>query len=552
VTTATAGGRLHPSVWLLVAAIAIVAGLLLREQQLALQIVLDDEWHSLHKLLTAGPLDIATHYGYADYSIPLTLYERFLFDHGGLSELRMRAPVFAAGALMLVLFPWLVRDCTDWPTRGIFVLLLALSPLLVLYSRHARPYALTCLLTFTALVAFDRWWRREGRPKGSAVAYVGATFLGGWLSPITLPFTLGPFAFHGLAALGAVLSRQTRRDALARIARLAVLAVVTAVPLAAAILPPLLVDWTQFSAKAGAQWVTPASLWRALLLQFGVGASWIGAALLAIAVLGVVQFWRTHRAQVACFAFVAAAALAAIIATRPEWIHHPGVLARYMIPMLPALLLVTSRGAASLLQRVRLPGAAPALAIALGIGLFFAGPLPAQLSYPTQFGAHLRYWFDFDSAMNPYVTLQPRESVPAFYRELAELPPGSRVLVEAPWRLESHYNPLALYQQVHRQLVRVGFVTPVCGTRTFGEYPEGTGMRMRHFAQLPALLRGDTGGADYLVMHLKPWTTPPDVKIDWPDVAGCLPAIEDKLGPPVYRDARIVVYPLKPERRTAR
>jgi hypothetical protein len=58
-------------------------------------------------------------------------------------------------------------------------------------------------------------------------------------------------------------------------------------------------------------------------------------------------------------------------------------------------------------------------------------------------------------------------------------------------------------------------------------------------------------GADFLVVHLKPWKTPPDAEIDWPDVAACLPVIEAKLGSPVYRDEQIVVFDLKRDRTTA-
>jgi len=65
------------------------------------------------------------------------------------------------------------------------------------------------------------------------------------------------------------------------------------------------------------------------------------------------------------------------------------------------------------------------------------------------------------------------------------------------------------------------------------------------------ILAGKSYGADYLIMHVKPWKTPPDAELEWPDVEACLPAIEAKLGPPVYRDAQIVVFDLKRDRSTA-
>ena len=65
------------------------------------------------------------------------------------------------------------------------------------------------------------------------------------------------------------------------------------------------------------------------------------------------------------------------------------------------------------------------------------------------------------------------------------------------------------------------------------------------------ILAGKSYGADYLVMHLKAWKTPPDAEVEWPDVAACLPAIQAKLGAPIYRDEQIVVFDLRRRRETA-
>jgi len=66
--------------------VAFIAGVALRVWQIDIQIPVDDEWHAIHKLMRAGPLDIFTHVGYADYSIPLTLYYQWLYRTAGLSE----------------------------------------------------------------------------------------------------------------------------------------------------------------------------------------------------------------------------------------------------------------------------------------------------------------------------------------------------------------------------------------------------------------------------------------------------------------------------------
>jgi hypothetical protein len=191
-----------------------------------------------------------------------------------------------------------------------------------------------------------------------------------------------------------------------------------------------------------------------------------------------------------------------------------------------------------------------AVAVALAVlVLFRVGPIPGYLYYPNQFMAHARFQFDYNDAHNPYVLEIPREPIPAFYRRLANRPPASLTLIEAPWRLESNFIPFPWYQAVHRQLIKIGLVTPVCGVRDFGEYPaSASGLRFRNFVHLSEILAGNHYGADYLVMHLTPWKTPPDADVEWPDVAACLPAIVAKLGPPTYRDDSIVVFDLKTPR----
>ena len=51
-------------------------------------------------------------------------------------------------------------------------------------------------------------------------------------------------------------------------------------------------------------------------------------------------------------------------------------------------------------------------------------------------------------------------------------------------------------------------------------------------------------GADYLVLHPRAHNVVADPGPEWPDVTHCLPAIEQALGSPAYRDDQIVVYRL--------
>ena len=97
---------------------AFLVGTALRVWQLDIQILIDDEWHAVHRLLRASASDIATHLGYADYSIPLTLYYQGLHRTIGLSEWGMHVPPLLAGIGLLLVGPRLRARAFAGPSRA--------------------------------------------------------------------------------------------------------------------------------------------------------------------------------------------------------------------------------------------------------------------------------------------------------------------------------------------------------------------------------------------------------------------------------------------------
>jgi len=531
----TAGTARWSAGWIVIAVLAVAVGVFLRCWQLGDQILLDDEWHAIHKLLHADAADIATHLGLADYSIPLTLYQRFLYTHFSLTEMGLRLPMLLAGIGLIVLAPALLRREATPAVRAIWMLLLALS---IYHSRTARPYALTTLLVFVAIVAFREWWLRDAARMRWAVTYVFCAFLSGWLHLITLPFTLLPFIFFGIAAL-------LRRD-WRGIGRLLLLGLAVTIPLLLALLPALRNDWAALSAKAGSDSLTLETLYRAALLAFGSANAIVAAVLALLTFAGAAVWWRRERGFVAYIAVIVLGAGAAIALSHPAWVQHPGTYARYMQPAIPFLLLFAAQGFASAIQRFneRLQGNA---AIVAAGALFVTGPIPGYSYDPNQFMGHPYFQFDYDAAHNPYRTQLPDGPVSPFYRRLAREPAQSLLLIEAPWSLETNHDPQPLYQRVHRQYVRIGLTSPLCGVRDYGDYaPSDNGMQLSNFVHLDTLVPLDAGGADFLVMHLHAW--PPNLPPapQWPDLAACLPQLEQRFGAPAYRDDEVEVFALSP------
>jgi hypothetical protein len=532
--------------WQILLGVAVAVGVFLRTYQLRAQVLIDDEWHAVRKLIDSDVLGIVTHFGHADYCIPLTLYYRWLYDLGALSEWQMRLPALLAGVILLIAAPWLLRKKLPTTSLAIWTALLAISPALVYFSRTARPYALLALLGVIAIVAFREWWFGRDRTRVWAVVYVMATFLAGWLHLLSLVFTLWPFAYYGFGTLRDLARASTRSEAARALRRLILIAIAVVLPLVIVLLPPLLNDWSALEVKTGIHAVTLHSLYRTAMMQLGSGYIWLFAPLFVLFVLGVWRLAKRDRDLTALLISMTLVGGAVIAAVRPAWIQHQAVLLRYMVPVLPFLLLFVAEGMASILERLRRPALGASVAVCALTGIYVAGPLPTWLYRPNQFPGHAVFQFDYDESENPYSTLLQLGPVSPFYLELARQPARSVTLIVTPTRFHSNFMPDVWYQQIHRQKLKFALASPVCGVGgDWDEYPyTATGVHFRGSVPLGDVMEGASFGAQYLVMRLHSWSLPAGETISWPDMPACVDTVSARLGEPTYRDDQIVVFAL--------
>jgi hypothetical protein len=532
-------GRVWP--WLIFGALAFLFGVWLRLYQLRTQTLIDDEWHAVRMLIGSDALGIATHFGYADHSIPLTLYYRWLYDLGILSEWQMHLPLLIAGIALLLIAPALLRDRFSLAVRSVWMALLAVSPVLVYLSRTARPYALACLCALVAIVAFERAWRR--RERRWVVLYVATTVMAAWLHLLTIVFTLWPFVWFGVPALRDAMRRSSRTSGVHDVRRLIVLAVATVAGLAIVLVPPLVNDWRAMAVKAGTDAVSAETLYRSLLMMFGISNAWLCGALTILLAIGVRQSWLRARDFTGYIVSMIVVGVIVVALSRPAWVQHQQTFVRYVLPIVPFVLLFVAEGLVFVVGKLRVHALAAAAATLVVAGLVLAGPIPGYSYYPNQFMGHELFQFDFDARANPYATRLQLGPVPRFYSELATRPPGSITLIEAPARLISHYLPDPWYQRIHRQNVKFALIAPVCGDGDEIPYT-ADGTRFRRIGKLADLMNGATWGADYLVLRLHPWSVPPGENLPWPDMISCVAKVGERLGEPVYRDDQIVVFAL--------
>lgn len=523
--------------------LAFLLGIFFRLNDFSLQILADDEWHAINKLLGDDFVGIFTSFGHADHSIPLTLFYASLAKLIPLSEHLLRAPLLIAGLAAILAIPWMLKSRLSVSERGWLALLLALSPILIYFSRTARPYALTVLLAFAALIIFFLWFRE--RKRYQAVLYILFATLCAWLQPITLTILVTPFVYFGAGALYRVVVARDVRD----LVSLFFLGLGLLLFLGLSIGPPLANDYASLAVKSGVDNVSFGSLYVSLQLLVGSSHTIFIVVWLALVLLGLYRLFARDPLFAGYLLFALLFSVLFIVLSRAAWIHHPLVTARYALPILPILLLLTAIGLAEAVQRIACGRGWAALvaSIPILIAVYLGGPLPAQYHQSiNQFTGHMAYQFDYDWQRNVYNQALDNQPVSPFYEELARQAPRSRHIVLVPWYMEWHWNRWYLDQAVHQQRVSAGFLSGFCVEQRYGEYssasPKVDMENVRHLSDMSdASVHEAWSDVDFLVYHKRK----PREDLDLELPAECLQRIRDVFRESYYEDDILVVFKVK-------
>ena len=532
-----------PRAWPWLFAFAVVVGATIRLDQFTAQVLIDDEWHAVHQLLRLSPAQMFLEFGHADYSIPLGMLDWLESRWFGLSETAMRWPMLACGLATLVVFPLYVAPRLGRATASVFALLLAISPLLDIYSRIARPYAITLLLGWVAHAQFQRFHAatRGGLRAGAAYAIAAATAI--WLHVIVAPFVAAPFlwAFADLRHAAPAARR-------ARFLRLAGLALVAGAMTAALMLPPLLAHPQALSVKAATDrpgLETLSGVWYAWL---GTPSTAVVVLCVALAAVGAREVWRAMPiARTGALGIVLT--LAAVMITSPAWSHVPLTLARYLLPMLPLLLLGTAAGSVKVAGRIGAAGtgwpraAAALMAVLPLVALAVQSPLVPLLRHPNAQTVHFVHYLDFRADHNPY--LPHIESIPMspFWATLAAQPAGTLRIAAAPFYFESYDWDAPRWERASRQTVIPGFLTGLCVDRRWGEVPQAPEFRFRNAVHLADTAALAEHGIDYVVWQ-KPYVPLGRPGSMGGETAHCEAALRARFGTPAFEDSHLVAFHL--------
>jgi len=424
-------------------AASVMAGLGLRLWNLRDQVMGGDELHAVRVVARQTIPEILTTYRVADVSIPLAALHRLLMEWGvTLSEIDFRLPALVCGCLALWVIPRAFKGRLERAEVELLGWLVAFSPVLVLYSRIARSYLPMLLAGFGAVMAFEHWWRTRTWKAG--LAYVLLAALAVWLHLGAGPLVAAPFLF----ALGDLVPprREGRwRGLLALIALGAALAVAFSlflVPARESLLRLI-------ASKRQEQTVPLDTVLDVLHLQAGTGSSVLSALFWAAALAGLVLLFKDRPRLGAFTLTVAVGHLTGMLLLSPLGMANPIILGRYLLPVLPFVLLwvAYALGRPWSPERGCLGQTTQRMAARFFVlALFWVGPFPQDGFRDSSFMHHN----DFVGFFAPRAAL-PARDVPAVYRRLS----GGPVL-EFPWPPAWDFNRVFyIYQGVHEERVMV-------------------------------------------------------------------------------------------------
>jgi hypothetical protein len=427
--------------WTPLAAAAFAAGAVLRLWNLRDQVLGGDETHAIRAALNFSLSKILVTYQQTDNCIPLTALDKlFMLAKVPLTEMILRLPVLFCGLAALFLLPWAFSRAFASDGRketiSIFRFLLAISPVLTLYSRIARSYMPLVLLSSTAVMAFYSWWRSRGLKSGFAYVVFGALAL--WFHLAAGPIVAAPFLF----ALGETVAKvEDRRRNLRDLVFMGLAMAATCLVFLFPALESLVEVITSKHVDQSIPW---RSLLPALLeLQAGTGYGWLALLFGLAALAGLVRLFRAERRLALFTATVVAGHAIGLLILSPFGLANPVICARYLLPVLPFVLLWVA-AAFGLPWRQEAKGRVYALQGAAGaafvLALLAAGPFADPATWRTSFLHHN----DFVAFYKPRPQL-PAGALPDFYRGL-----HGETLVEFPWTFLWEANrSFYLYQQVH-------------------------------------------------------------------------------------------------------
>jgi len=509
-----------------------------------------DEFHSIWHLNQSYG-DILKIYDAHGSGVALPLIQRFAVDIMGPGLWAYRLPaILGAIATLLVIYP--AASCMVGRVPAVLTALsLSTNSLFLFYCGFGRSYLLALFLAIVMAYATvmtlantrpKPWWHAVLAISSGLLPYVHLT---------TVAFVVG----IGMTAIVCNLIMKRYRDLAWLTGSLAVGAMICFL----LYIPAWDGLWNFIHNKTGKGEVEHFAAFDVLDLLTGnrvVTMIWTIAIPIAIAGLALAR-----RRSGSILAFAVLVPVIALVVTQPAGMTY--AYARYLLPALPFMIMLTFWLFVEIIRLTRLPTpAVHAVSLILGIVLiaisFWAGPRGAEHTNDGPFA-------------NTYIGMMPLpafdvpwDGTPKFYKQLAEIDGPVRI-IEVP---ELRSRAVILYRNYYLQHKKDVLIGMTMALKPNAEVPAGPYVPIK--SAQPIL----DSGADYLIIHLNVdrelnWYWNFVYNQAWPKMKD--PNIESlmirqkkylktlvpmdtiaqyaiqAMGQPIYKDHDILVWKLKPE-----
>jgi hypothetical protein len=566
-------------------------GAYLRLHLLSSQILMDDEWHSIRAVTGKKFLEVLTGFDPVNNSsLPLNLYNLALYHTVGWSEFTIRLPIIAAGLLSLVVLPLQIKQLLNARVSIVFACLLAISPFLVFYSRYDRPYGITVLLCFSALL-FSHQWLSTGK-LSYAIGFVLAGLFAIYTNLLSIVAVAAPFI---VAIACRLLQRLHPSSAAAWQINVATKNLFNVAALFAILLLPYL--WPVLWQSARLPWAgghfTPYALWTAATLLSGTASGVLTAVFFIFFIAGFMLLLRDYSLLAAIFLSTICAYAAFLVFSRPLGLDAGAILLRYAIVVVPISFTAVAVAVDGLLKAIeninRIPRAAPSFcAGGLLICFYVFGPLPELYVQPNNLANHAIFQSSYERKTwenTDFLFVYPsfvirRDEIPPFYNWLGGQS-NVAAIIEYPFDLCSYNNLFYFYQHFHRKRILAGYGTdpalvrysfaPLSGGPDFhcqvgkmdadevlSAVEDSSKLSFRNMVDVTHTNAVLSSAADLLVVHkdlmaeLTVWKDSPrnpsydTILMHYRAVDQLQVPFKNEFGTPIYEDAHLLCFQIRP------
>lgn len=520
--------------------LALGLGIWARVNGLWNQVLQDDEWHAVHQIINNTPREFMLSFGRSDHSIPLTGLYWLISQITKLNEFLMRLPMLAAGTIMLVV--WYVHVRNIWNNRvAILALwLLALSPVLIQYSRIARPYMLTLALLFASYWFFEQCIIKQNKYLSIRyIVYSITTSIAVWLHLTMLPFVVAPYVYHFFSA---VPFNTVQREKLLKII---VLGFPTGLLTCLLILPPMINDFAALEGKSGIDRVGVDTIITAGYQIYGSSNFWLVIISMILSMIGLMNTlksdWYTRYTMVGATLMTILLYISA-----PRWVHHAQTWLRYMLPILPVLIISISVGLNTIISKLyvdkskRVFYSAMLLYAAVWFSIspttYFLKPHGGHhILHP----GHIFLYRPIATRLEEYFQ---EYHLSNFWYSLPDYDDINTVAV-GPYYIESFNWPVHLWQNASSKNVIPMTLGGLCMDKRRGEAYAGTGIELRNRVIPDDMQSLNKHNVSLLVLNKPQWIEfESSIKKLGDRIEDCIQYMNSQFGPAWYEDQYLIAY----------